>query len=131
MPKQPSAVAFVAWLDDLLSQRATIRRLLSDLQRFQILADNAKIAEAKAHIESVVLKPLKQLQRNTPPYGLADIVSVLPETLSSWRYADNPGAVFSYPAAGVIVTNDALQLRLLDLTASLDWLIARKLGENA
>ncbi len=130
MPKQPSAAAFVQWLEDLLAQRATIRRLLQDLKRFQILGETSKIEETKTLIEKVVLEPLERTLPNRP-FGLADVVSVLPETLSSWHYAGNPGAVFNYPVAGVVVVNEALQLRLLELTASLDWLIARKREQNA
>ena len=130
MPKQLSATAFVQWLDDLLSQRVTIRRLLQDLKRFQILGATDKIAETKLLIEKVVLEPLKGT-RPKSQFGLADVVSVLPESLSYGRYADNPGAVFSYPIAGVGLTNEALQLRLLELTASLDWLIATKRNPNA
>lgn len=121
------ATAFVGWLDALLAERQTMKSLIARLYHARMLADRAAATATEVRICALVLDSLNLYKRSSPAPGfLAAAVCELPDIFSRPRCTENPVHAFDYPVGGLVITNHALQDRLIALLAPLDYVLAQR-----
>jgi hypothetical protein len=119
-------------LDALLTERSTLRRLLSDRIRYRVTTQLDKLASVEAEITELVLEPLNLHPRDIPGrWMVVEAVMGFQWLASAMEYTENPSIIWA-TCDGLIVRSVPtggwhidVKNRIIELTASLDGILLK------